>query len=90
MLMELVLLCLGLVVEVWGQDYPPPTPAAHPPPPPVYQAHNRHYWQPHQHHQPGYATPAPATGYGASGGYGTELMTDPATMLLLMQQDDGE
>jgi len=87
MLMELVLPCLlVLVVEIWGH----PTPPAHPPP--VYQPPSQH-GQPQQYHQPGYApagyaTPAPATGYGASGGYGTDLMSDPATMMLLMQQDD--
>ena len=87
--MELVLPCLlVLVVEIWGH----PTPPAHPPP--VYQPPSQH-GEPQQYHQPGYApagyaTPAPATGYGASGGYGTDLMSDPATMMLLMQQDDGE
>ena len=72
MLMELVLPCLlGLVVEVWGQEYSttyPPT------------------------HQPGYAPAgyAPAQGYGSSGGNWKDLMSDPTTMMLLMQQDDGE
>merc|ERR1712183_909903 len=85
--MELLLpYLLVLVVEIWGH----PTPPAHPPP--VYQPPSQH-GQPQQYHQPGYApagyaTPAPATGYGASWGYGTDLMSDPATMML-MQQDDG-
>ena len=87
MVMKLLLPCLlGLVVEVWGQQYPPSTPAPQPPypsmqPPPAYEPHHQPGYAP-----AGYATPAPATGYGASGGNWNDLMSDPTTMLLLMQQ----
>merc|ERR1739838_1225988 len=75
MLVKLVLPCLlGLVVEVWGQDYPPthspPTPSAYVP-----------------HHQSGYAPVgyAPAQGYGGSG----DLMKDPYLLSLLLGGDSG-
>ena len=90
MVMKLLLPCLlGLVVEVWGQQYPPSAPAPQPPypsmqPSPAYEPHHQPGYAP-----AGYATPAPATGYGANGGYGN-LLSDPTTMMLLMQQDDGE
>ena len=81
MLRKLVLPCLlGLVVEVCGQDYPPthpptPTPSAYVP-----------------HHQPGYAPVgyAPTQGYGASGGYGKDLMQDPYLLSLLLGGDSGD
>merc|ERR1739838_1118 len=75
MLMKLVLPCLlGLVVEVWGQDYPP----THPPPTPSTYV---------PHHQPGYAPAgyAPAQGYGGSG----DLMKDPYLLSLLLGGDSG-
>ena len=82
MLMKLVLPCLlGLVVEIFGQDYPP----THPPPPypssqqpPAYEPH----------HQPGYAPAgyAPAQGYGGSG----DLMKDPYLLSLLLGGDSGD
>merc|ERR1739848_202319 len=72
MVMKLLLPCLlGLVVDVWSQQYPS-----------MESPHQQGYAP------AGYATPAPATGYGASGGYGN-LLSDPTTMMLLMQQDDG-
>merc|ERR1712183_791557 len=80
MLMKLLLPCLlGLVVEVWGQQYPPTQQS--PPPYPSTQSPRQPGYAP-----AGYATPT--TGYGASGGYGN-LLSDPTTMMLLMQQDDG-
>jgi len=82
MLMKLLLPCLlGLVVEVWGQVYPPthpPPPYPSTQPPPAYEPH----------HQPGYAPAgyaSPAQGYG---GNWKDLMSDPTTMMLLMQQED--
>merc|ERR1739838_159180 len=78
MLVKLVLPCLlGLGVEVWGQDYPP----THPPPTPSAYV---------PHHQSGYAPAghAPAQGYGGSGGNWKDLLSDPTTMMLLMQQED--
>merc|ERR1711936_1520157 len=75
MVTKLLLPCLlGLVVEIWGQEYPPTYPPTHPPthPPPP--------------HQPGYAPAgyAPAQGYGASGGHGRELMQDPFLLSMLL------
>merc|ERR1712183_315399 len=84
MLMLLVLPCLlGLVVEVFSQDYPPthpPLPYPSSQQPPAYEPH----------HQPGYAPAgyAPAQGYGGSGGNWKDLLSDPTTMMLLMQQED--
>merc|ERR1712212_474290 len=78
MLMKLLLPCLlGLLVEVWGQQYPP---TQTPPYPSTQPPHQQGYAP------AGYATPS--TGYGGSGGYGN-LLSDPTTMMLLMQQDDG-
>merc|ERR1712183_315668 len=70
---------LGLVVEVWGQDYPPTYPPTHPP------------TQPPPPHQPGYAPAgyAPAQGYGASGGHGRELMQDPFLLSMLLDSGSG-
>merc|ERR1712183_1070010 len=77
MLVKLLLPCLiGLVVEVWGQDYPPTHPPTHPPPP----------------HQPGYAPAGyapPAQGYGPSGGHGRELMQDPFLLSMLLDSGSG-
>merc|ERR1712183_434946 len=75
MLVKLVLPCLlGLVVEVWGQDYPP----THPPPTPSAYV---------PHHQPGNAPAgyAPAQGYGGRG----DLMKDPYLLSLLLGGDSG-
>merc|ERR1711936_804859 len=72
MLMKLLLPCLlGLVAEVWSQQYPP-----------TQQPHYPSTQSPHQqgYAPAGYATPT--TGYG-------NLLSDPTTMMLLMQQDDG-
>merc|ERR1739838_940904 len=62
---------------VWGQEYPP----THPPTPSAYVPH----------HQPGYAPVgyAPTQGYGASGGYGKDLMQDPYLLSLLLGGDSG-
>merc|ERR1712168_1587870 len=72
MLMKLLLPCLlGLLAEVWGQQYPP---TQTPPYPSTQPPHQQGYAP------AGYATPS--TGYGG-------LLSDPTTMMLLMQQDDG-
>merc|ERR1712025_271332 len=85
MLMDVVLPCLlGLVVEVWGQEYPPT--ATYPPPTPSPPAHE----PPHHHYQPGYAPAGyAAQGYGAGGGYGKDLMQDPYLLSLLLGGDSG-
>ena len=86
MFMKLLLTCLlGLVVEVWGQQYPPSTPAPQPPypsmqPPPAYEPH----------HQPGYAPAGYASPAQGHGGYGKDFLNDPTTMILLMQQNNGK
>merc|ERR1712183_16236 len=80
MVTKLLLPCLlGLVVEVWGQQYPPTYPPTHPP------------TQPPPPHQPGYAPAgyAPAQGYGASGGHGRELMQDPFLLSMLLDSGSG-
>jgi len=84
MLMKLVLPCLlGLVVEVWGQDYTPTYPPTHPTPTPSAYVH---------HHQPGYAPAgyAPTQGHGASGGYGKDFTQDPYLLSLLLSGDSGD
>ena len=78
MVMKLLLPCLlGLVIEVWGQEYPPTHPPTQPPP----------------HYQPGYAPAGyapPAQGYGASGGHGRELMQDPFLLSMLLDSGSGD
>jgi len=82
MFTRLLLPCLlGLLIEVWGQSYPPtqsPTQT-----PPVYETTT-------QYHQPGYAPAGYASPAQGHGGYGKDFLNDPTTMMLLMQQNNGD